>query len=74
LLALASAATGFAPLVTGLGNVRGKTHDHKKVNKHTDYRCSTSLGGIRVTVCGKDDQINGGERQNLVKSYSGGNE
>jgi hypothetical protein len=25
-----------------------KTHDHRKVCKRTDYRCSTSPGGIRV--------------------------
>jgi hypothetical protein len=27
---------------------RGKTHDHRKVRKRKDYRCSTSLGDIRV--------------------------
>jgi hypothetical protein len=43
-----SVADGFTPLVTGLGNVWGKTHDHRKVRKCTDYRCSTSPGGIRV--------------------------
>jgi hypothetical protein len=26
----------------------GKTHDHRKVCKRTDYRCSTSPAGIRV--------------------------
>jgi hypothetical protein len=69
LLALASVATGFIPLVIGLGNVFGKTHDHRKVRKRTDYRCSTSLGSIRIIVFifsqgrhyGKDDRINGGE-------------
>jgi hypothetical protein len=82
LLALASVATRFIPLVTELGNVFGKTHDHRKVRKCMDYRCSTSPGGIQVIVFifsqgrhyGKDDRINGGERQDLVKSYSGGNE
>jgi hypothetical protein len=78
--AIASVATRFTPLVTGLGNVFGKTHDYRKVRKCTDYRCSTSPGGIRVIVfifsqgrhyC-KDDRINDGERQDLVKSYSGG--
>jgi hypothetical protein len=29
---------------------RGKTHDHRKVRKRTDYHCSTSPGGIRVVV------------------------
>jgi hypothetical protein len=79
--ALASIATGFTPLVTGLGNIFGKTHDHKKVRKRTDYRCSTSLSGIRVIIFifsqgrqyGNDNRINGGERKDLVKSYSGGN-
>jgi hypothetical protein len=67
--ALTSVATGFRPLVTGLGNVFGKTHDHRRVRKCTNYRCSTSPGGIRVIVFifsqgrhyGKDDRINGGE-------------
>jgi hypothetical protein len=67
--ALASITTGFTPIVTGLGNVFGKTHDHRKVRKHMDYRCSTSPGGIRVIGFifskgrhyGKDDQINNGE-------------
>jgi hypothetical protein len=48
LLAPASVAVGFTPLVMGLGNVWGKTHDHRKVCKCTDYLCSTSPGGIRV--------------------------
>jgi hypothetical protein len=80
LLVVASVAIGFAPLVTGLRNVRGKTHIHIKVCKHTDYRCSTSPSGIRVIVFifsqgrhyDKDDRINGGERQDLVKSYNRG--
>jgi hypothetical protein len=80
--ALTSIATGFTPLVTGIRNVFGKTHDHRKVHKLTDYRCRTSPGGIRVIVFlfsqgrhyDKDDQINSGERQDLVKSYSRGNE
>jgi hypothetical protein len=67
--ALASVTTGFTPLVTGLRNVFGKTHDQKKVRKRTDYYCSTSLGGIWVIIfiffqgrhCSKDDRINGGE-------------
>jgi hypothetical protein len=71
--ALTSVATGFTPLVTGLGNVFGKTHDHKKVRKHTDYRSSTSPGGIQVIVFifsqgryyDKDDRINGGENTRL---------
>jgi hypothetical protein len=58
----------------------GKTHNYRKVHKHTDYRCSTSPGGIRVIVFifsqgrhyGKDDRINSEKRQDLVKSYSGG--
>jgi hypothetical protein len=66
----------------GLGNVFGKTHNHGKVRKRTDYHCSTSPGGIRVIVFifsqgrhyDKDDRINNGERQDFVKSYSGGNE
>jgi hypothetical protein len=48
LSAPASVADGFTPLVMGLGNVGGKTHDHRKVCKRTDYRCSTSPGGIQV--------------------------
>jgi hypothetical protein len=48
LLAPTSVAGGFTPLVTGLGNAWGKTHDHRKVRKRMDYRCSTSPGGIRV--------------------------
>jgi hypothetical protein len=80
--ALASIATGFTPLVTGLGNVFGKTHDHRKVGKRMNYRCSTSPGGIRdiifIFAQGKhyseDVRINSGERQDLVKSYSMGNE
>jgi hypothetical protein len=48
LLTPTSVAVGFTPLVIGLGNVWGKTHDHRKVRKRTDYRCSTSPGGIRV--------------------------
>jgi hypothetical protein len=31
LLALAIVATGFAPWVTGLGNIFSRTHDHRKV-------------------------------------------
>jgi hypothetical protein len=38
----------FTPLVMGLGDIWGKTQDHKKVRKRTDYRCSSSPGGIRV--------------------------
>jgi hypothetical protein len=48
--ALASVATGFTPLVMGLGNGFGKTHDHRKVRKRTDYHCNTSPNGIRVIV------------------------
>jgi hypothetical protein len=48
LLAPTSVTAGFKPLVMGPGDVRGKTHDHRKVHKRTDYRCSTSPGGIRV--------------------------
>jgi hypothetical protein len=67
-------------LVIELGTLGGKTHDYRKVRKRTDYRSSTSPGGNRVIVFifsqgrhyGKDDQINSGERQDLVKSYSGG--
>jgi hypothetical protein len=66
---LTSVATGLTPLVTGLGNFFGKTHNHRKVRKHTDYRCSTSPCGIRVIIFifsqgrhyGKDDRINGEE-------------
>jgi hypothetical protein len=80
--ALASIATGFTPLVTGLGNVFDKTQDHRKGCKRTDYCCSTSPDGIQVIVFifsrgrhyDKNDRINGGECQDLVKSYSGGNE
>jgi hypothetical protein len=43
LKALTSVTTWFTPLVTGLGNVFGKTHDHRKVPKSTNYYCSTSL-------------------------------
>jgi hypothetical protein len=35
-------------LVSELRDVGGKTHDHRKVRKHMNYRCSTSPGGIRV--------------------------
>jgi hypothetical protein len=64
-----------------LGTSGGKTHDHRKVRKCTDYRCSTSPGGIRVIIFifsqgrnyDKDDRINNRERQDLVKSYSGDN-
>jgi hypothetical protein len=45
---LVGAYTGFTPLVMEPGDVGGKTHDHRKVRKHMDYRCSTSPGGIRV--------------------------
>jgi hypothetical protein len=46
-----------------------KTQDHRKVHKRTDYRCSTSPGGIRVIVFifsqgkhyGIDNQTNGRE-------------
>jgi hypothetical protein len=48
LLAPASVAAGFTPLVLGLWSVWGKTHDHRKVCKRTDYQCSTSPGGIQV--------------------------
>jgi hypothetical protein len=79
--ALASVATGFTPVLTGLGNVFGKTHNRRKVRKCTDIRCTISPGGIRVIVFifyqgrhyDKDNRINGGERQDLVKSYSWGN-
>jgi hypothetical protein len=37
-------------LAMELGTSGGKTHDHRKVRKHTDYCCSTSPGGIRVIV------------------------
>jgi hypothetical protein len=57
-----------------LRNVRGKTHDHRKVRKRT------SPGGIRVIVFifsrgrhyGKDDLINGGERPRLGKELKAG--
>jgi hypothetical protein len=49
--ALASVATGFTPLVTGLGNVWWVKHTIAEgVRKRMDYRCSTSPGGIRVIV------------------------
>jgi hypothetical protein len=48
LLAPTSVTAGFTPLVMGLGDVWGNTHNHRKVRKHTDYHCSTSPGGIRV--------------------------
>jgi hypothetical protein len=32
----------------GLGDIWGKRHDHRKVRKRIDYRCSTSPGGIQV--------------------------
>jgi hypothetical protein len=48
LLAPTSITAGFTPLVMGLGGVWGKTHDHRKVRKRMNYRCSTSPGGIRV--------------------------
>jgi hypothetical protein len=58
-----------------LGNVFGKTHDHRKVRKRTYYHCSTSPGGIRVIVFifsqgrhyDKDYRINGGENTRLGK-------
>jgi hypothetical protein len=73
----ASIATGFTPLLMGLGMSLGKTHDHR-VCKRTDYHCSTSPGSIQVIVFifsqgrhyDKDDRMNGGEIQDLVKSYS----
>jgi hypothetical protein len=36
--ALTSATIRFTPLVTGLRNIFGYTHDHRKVRKHTDVR------------------------------------
>jgi hypothetical protein len=33
-----------------LRNVGGKTQDRRKVRKRTDYRCSTSPGGIRIII------------------------
>jgi hypothetical protein len=48
LFAPTSVTAGFTPLVMGSGDIGGKTHDHRKVRKHTDYCFSTSLGGIRV--------------------------
>jgi hypothetical protein len=53
----------------------GKTHDHIKVRKITDYHCSTSPGGIRVVDLyfsrrrhdDKDDRMNGGEQPRLGK-------
>jgi hypothetical protein len=48
LLAPTSVTVGFTPIVMGLGNVWGKTHDHRKVHKCTDCCCSTSPGGIWV--------------------------
>jgi hypothetical protein len=48
LLAPTSVTARFTPPIMGLGDVWGKTHDHRKVCKCTDYRCSTSPGGIRV--------------------------
>jgi hypothetical protein len=58
-----------------LGTSGGKTHDHRKVRKGTDYRCSTSPGGIRVIVFifsqgkhhGIDNQVNDREDQGSVK-------
>jgi hypothetical protein len=52
-----------------LKNVGGKTHDYRKVRKRTDYRSSTSPGGIQVIVFifsqgrqyDKDDWANSGE-------------
>jgi hypothetical protein len=69
-LALASVSVGFTPIVTGIRDVWGKTHDHRKVRKGTDYRCSTSHDGIGVIVFifsqerhyDKDDRVNGGEK------------
>jgi hypothetical protein len=66
--ALTSIATRFTPLVTGLGNVFGKTRDYRKIRKRTYYHCSTSSGGIQVIVFifsqwrhyDKDDGINSG--------------
>jgi hypothetical protein len=37
-------------LVMELGTSCCKTHDCRRVCKHTDYRCSTSPGDIRVIV------------------------
>jgi hypothetical protein len=48
LLVPTSVTAGFTPLVMGPGDVEGKTHDHRKVRKCTDYRCSTSPSGIQV--------------------------
>jgi hypothetical protein len=36
------------PSADSLRDVKGKRHDHRKVYKRTDYRCSTSPGGIQV--------------------------
>jgi hypothetical protein len=66
--ALASVATGFTPLVMGLGNVFGKTHVIER-SEHTDYHCNTSPGGIWVIIFifsqgrhhSKDNRLNGGE-------------
>jgi hypothetical protein len=56
-------------LVMELGTSGGKTHDHRKVRKRTNYRCSTSPGGIWVIIFifsqgkhyGIDNQVNGRE-------------
>jgi hypothetical protein len=50
LAGLTSIAARITPLVTGLGNIWGETHDYRKVRKRTNYHCSTSPGGIQVVV------------------------
>jgi hypothetical protein len=64
----------------GIGDVWGKTHDHRKVHERTDYCCSTSPSGIRVVDLyfsqgrhgNKDDRVNGGERPRLGKELQRG--
>jgi hypothetical protein len=63
-----------------VGTSGGKTHDHRKVRKHTDYHCSTSPGGIRVIVFifsqgkkyGIDNWRNGREDRGSVEGLIAG--
>jgi hypothetical protein len=77
-LALASVTTRFTPLVMGLGNIFGKTHI-------TERSASTRITVVVVHLVefgvsylyfhkgGTMKKIIGGEKQDSVKRYNGGN-
>jgi hypothetical protein len=54
----------------------GKTHDHRKARKRTNYRCSTSPGGIRVVdlYFPKIIEEDGEDRGSVKGSYSWGDD